>query len=434
MATTVLTAVLATATPALAVTGALSRVSVSSEGVQSDATTFGGLGISADGRYVAFASDGATLVPGDTNGATDVFVRDRSTGTTTRVSVADDGAQADSTSANPVLSADGRYVAFESFADNLVPGDTNDTTDVFVRDRVAGTTSRVNVSTDGAQANGFSGSPFRTLAISADGRYVAFASIASNLVPGDTNDSWDVFVRDRFAATTRRVSVSTTGAQADAGSFNVAISASGRYVAFDSEATNLVPRDTNGVSDVFVRDRDAGVTTRVSVAGAGTQGNAASSDEVAISADGREVAFGSDASNLVAGDTNGVRDVFVRDRWNRVTRRVSVSTTGAQGNGPSFLPSISGDGRFVAFGSVATNLVPVDANGGTTDVFVRDRSARTTTLVSVADDGTPGNGISNNPVISAGGGDVAFISVATNLVPDDTNNAQDAFVWSRIGS
>jgi Tol biopolymer transport system component len=231
--------------------------------------------------------------------------------TTVRVSVSSSDTQANSRSMSPAISADGRYVAFESYASNLVAGDTNDRRDVFVGDRVTGTTERVSVSSSGTQANSRSMSP----AISADGRYVAFNSDARNLVAGDTNRAQDVFVHNRSTGTTRRVSKSSSGTQANQRSSTGGISADGRYVAFESWASNLVAGDTNDRSDVFVRDRATGTTQRVSVSSAGTQANQGSWDP-AVSADGRYVAFGSYASNLVAGDTNDVGDVFLRGPLN----------------------------------------------------------------------------------------------------------------------
>jgi Tol biopolymer transport system component len=238
-----------------------------------------------------------------------VFVHDRQTGQTARVSVASSGAEGEGASWNAAISADGRYVAFESDARNLVTGDTNGREDVFVRDRQTAQTTRVSVSSTGAQGTGHSVWP----AISADGRYVAFESDARNLVAGDSNNLRDVFVRDRQAGQTTRVSVASDGTQGDDFSSYAAISADGRYVAFYSGASTLVAGDTNGAWDVFLRDRQAGQTTRVSVASDGAQANS-NSYIAAISADGRCVAFFSDASNLVAGDTNWCRDVFVRDR------------------------------------------------------------------------------------------------------------------------
>ena len=383
--------------------------------------------ISTDGRYVAFTSGASNLVPGDTNHRLDVFVRDRRSGTTKRVSVASNGTQGNGSSLTPAISADGRYVAFLSVASNLVPGDTNGAPDVFVRDRRSGTTKRVSVASNDTQRNGSSFAP----AISADGRYVAFTSGASNLVPGDTNGAPDVFVRDLRSGTTQRVSVAANGAQANGDSdksSTPAISADGRYVAFVSLASNLVPGDTNRTYDVFVRDRRSGSTERVSVATNGTQANSDGDDgfRPAISADGRYVAFESYASHLVHGDTNQTVDVFVRDRRSGTTRRVSVATNGRQGSDDSFYPAISADGRYVAFDS-SSNLVPVGTNYSD-DVFVRDRRSGTTRQLSRASDGTPANSDSYYPAISGDGRYVTFFSSASNLVPGDTNDNGDVFV------
>ena len=248
-------------------------------------------------------------MPDDTNDQPDVFLRDREKGTTRRVSVGLRGAQGDGPSFDPAISADGRFIAFVSIASNMVPGDTNGLRDVFIRDRKCGTTRRVSWGRGGAQSDGSSFDP----AISADGRFVAFESEATNLVPGDTNDGRDIFIRDRKAGTIRRVSVGPKGAQGDRDSENPDISADGRFVVFWSFATNLVPGDTNNLGDVFVRDRKAGTTRRVSVGPNGAQGSGDGEEsEPAISADGRFVAFKSISANLVPGDTNGRSDVFVR--------------------------------------------------------------------------------------------------------------------------
>jgi Tol biopolymer transport system component len=291
-------------------------VSLSSDGGQARSAS-GGAAISADGRFVAFASKGGSLVAGDTNFTYDVFVRDRQDDSTERVSVASDGTQTSSPSYAPAISGDGRFVAFSSPASNLVADDTNAAWDVFVHDRHTGTTERVSVTSGGAQVKWHSVYP----SLSADGRFVAFDSdggshrpdVGPNLVPGDTNGTWDVFVHDRQTATIERVSVSSTGAQGNSVSMLPAISGDGRYVAYVSSATNLVAGDTNGAADVFVRDRHSRRTERVSVGLAGAEGHAASWYPT-ISADGRFVAFDSDATNLVAGDTNGVGHVFARDR------------------------------------------------------------------------------------------------------------------------
>jgi VCBS repeat-containing protein len=253
-----------------------------------------------------------------------------------------------------VWSTDHRFFAFIQRS-----GDENADLDVFVSDEQTGELTRVT-----RNGNGDSSQPV----LNGDGRFVAFVSQASNFVAGDTNLAQDVFVFDRQGGRKTRVSVASDGTQADRGSTNPKLSADGRYVAFTSFATNLVAGDTNGVADVFVHDRQTGVTTRVSVASDGTQGDGASQGAV-ISADGRYVVFGSDASNLIAGDTNGVADVFVHDRQTGVTTRVSVANDGSESNGASAVRKLSEDGRFVAFASVASNLAPDDPND-TLHVFV----------------------------------------------------------------
>jgi len=442
--------------------GTTERVSVDSAGVQGDGSSEYPA-ISADGRYVAFHSSATTLVSGDTNGIRDVFVHDRETGFTERVSISSGGVQGTGDSLSPAISSDGHYVAFQSFAANLVVGDTNAAPDILVRDRQASTTERVSLSSAEDEANGGSWSP----ALSADGRYVAFQSFASNLVSGDTNNLCqtdpdpeldnceDVFVRDWQAGNNTRVSLATGGTQGNGGSGGwLAISSNGRYVAFTSDATNLVAGDTNGFGDVFVRDRDtdadgifdeAGAvsTTRMSVDSTGAQSNG-ESYFAAISADGGLVAFGSEASNLVAGDTNvscdndgdtqfddNCPDIFVRDRQPGTTNRVSLDSAGGQANAGSFAPAISGNGRYVAFRSLASNLVVGDSNGQG-DVFVRDRLTPSTTRASVDNGGGQGNGQSLGPAINGDGHSVAFSSSASNLVPGDTNGYQDVFVRDRL--
>jgi Tol biopolymer transport system component len=416
------------------------RVSVSSAGAQGDRDSFAA-GISADGRYVLFNSLARNLVSGDTNDRDDVFVADRNAGTVERVSVRSGGGQANPGS-DPYggsyaggLSANGRYVVFNSDSPNLVPRDTNHTADVFVHDRARDVTTRVSVGARGRQANGPSGDP----AISANGRYVAFSSLASNLVRGDTNGMSDVFVRDLRTGRTVRASLTSHGAQARCNqsgceSTEPALSANGRFVAFESSATNLVPRDTNRTADVFVRDLRRGRTERVDVSSSGRQSandrtNNGSNAPV-ISASGRFVAFHSYAPNLVRGDTNRLPDIFVHDRRTEKTTRVSISTAGQQANQESLgAAAISPDGRYVAFTSLATNLVGGDVND-ITDVFVRDLRAGTTSLVSLGDSGNQGGDASSvgGAAFSADDRYLAFSSWASNFVPGDTNDVPDAFV------
>jgi len=419
VATMVSLAVAGGAQPASA--GSTTRVSVDSAGRQANGPS-STAAISADGRFAAFESDATNLVAGDTNGLTDIFVHDLVARTTTRVSVDSLGRQANGPSFNPSISSDGRYVAFESNATNLVTGDTNGLPDIFVRDLLTGKTTRVSVDSLGRQANG----PSYSAAISADGRFVAFESDATNLVMGDTNGKRDVFVYDMTTQATTRVSVDSLGRQANGPSSGAAISADGRFVAFESDATNMVTGDTNGKRDVFVHDATTRATTRVSVDSLGRQANGPSLS-AAISGDGRFVAFESDATNLVAGDTNGKRDIFVYDMTTRATTRVSVDSLGRQANGSSFNAASSADGRFVAFESDATNLVPADSLLKR-DVFVRDLVLGSTVRASVDSADRQALGPSAGAAISGNGRSVAFESDANNLVPGDTNLTRDVFV------
>jgi Tol biopolymer transport system component len=410
------------------------RVSFSSAGAQADRDTYAAA-ISADGRYVVLNSIARNLVPGDTNDASDLFVHNRAGGQTTRISVSTGGLQGNGSSDSAAMSANGRYIVFASTASNLVDGDTNHASDVFLHDQASGVTTRLSVSRSGRQANGPSAMP----AISADGRYVAFQSFASNLVRGDTNGLTDAFVRDLATGKTTRVSLTSRGRQARCNigyceSTEPVLSEHGRYVAFQSSATNLVRHDTNRLGDVFVRDRRTGKTTRMSVDSRGRQGGGDrtnnGSNAPAISGNGRYVVFHSADSNLVRGDTNGVFDIFVHDRRTGRTTRVSVSSSGAQANQESLgAVSISSDGRYIAFTSLASNLVAGDANE-ITDVFLRDDAAGTTTLASLGQAGNQGDDASSATGVAFSANDryLAFSSWAANLVVGDTNIVADAFV------
>lgn len=411
------------------------RVSVNARGNQALGASYHP-SISADGRYVAFESYANNLVPGDTNGTWDIFVHDRQTVVMEHVSVDSQGVQGNNLSRNPSISADGRYVTFESYATNLVPGDTNANPDIFVHDRQTGVTERVSVDSQGVQSNSMS----RNASISADGHHVSFNSHANNLVPGDTNWTEDTFTHNRLTGATKRVSVNSRGVQANHTSYKSSNSADGRYVVFTSDANNLVPGDTNYDPDIFVHDCQTGVTERVSVDSFGAQGHGQSGirGPSCLSADGRYVAFQSEASNLVLGDTNGLADVFVHDRQTGVTERVSVDSFGAQANGygnESDYPSISANGRYVAFESGADNFVPGDTNGRL-DAFVHDRRTGVTERVSVNSFGTQDSWSSTHSSISADGQHVAFDANSSDLVPGDTNGTWDIFVhdrWNGLG-
>lgn len=383
--------------------------------------------ISSDGRYVVFDSRADNMIFGDMNHFDDVFVRDRQAATPTRASVSSADVEGAAGSLDSSISADGRYVTFYSDAPNLVADDTNGSSDIFVRDRVSGTTTRVSVATGGVQSNGWSYGP----SISPDGRYVAFASDSTNLVPGDTNGKYDAFLHDRVTGSTERISVSSGEAQGDDGSYNPVVSKDGKYVAFDTLATNLVPSDTNFNYDVLLRDRTNGTTSRLSVnwAGVGVLGG---SYGPSITPDGRFVAFHSDAGSLVPGDTNATYDVFVRDTKKSTTERVSLTDADLEATGNSARADISDDGRYVTFQSTSSDLTTGLGIGGGqaafANIFVRDRVAGTTKLVSVATGGGGGNDWSERPAISGNGRFITYQSDATNLVASDSNGLRDVFL------
>ena len=387
-------------------------------------------GISGDGRWVVFESSSTWGLESPYDSWPGIFVRDRRTGATEIASVASDGTDGDSISYQPVISRNGRFVAFVSFSTNLVPGDTNNAVDVFVHDRWTGATEIASVASDGTLGNSSSG--INNLGFSDDGRYVVFWSFASNLVPSDTNGREDVFVRDRQLGITERVSLTSSGGEIPSWSRGCSISGDGRFVAFASDADGIVPGDDDHAADIFVRDRLVGTTERVSISTTGQPGNARANDyRTAISADGRFVAFSTPASNFAPGDRNDTDDVFVRDRQLSITELVSVALTGGTGSGGSNNPAISADGRFVAFETDADDLVPIW--DGDVQVCVRDRSTGTTVLASVSHDGAPASGGAWFPSISADGRSILFGSETSHLVPDDVDVLGDVFVRDLAG-
>lgn len=421
--------------------GTTQCVSISSAGVQGNGNSYWGNApsdryISGDGRFVAFHSESSNLAPGDVGFWSDIFVRDTVLGTTECVSVSNAGVYGNGSSRMPSISVDGRFVAFDSDATNLVASDINNQRDVFVHDRLTGTTEIVSLWNGGAQANNYSQRP----SISADGRFVAFESVATNWIPFKTFPVGDIFVRDRLLGTTEWVSPNSSGLpNNNHHSGQPSISDDGRYVAFASLAGGLASTsfDTTYTSQVYVRDRQTATSEWISVCTL-VSGEACDSYEPSISGDGRFVAYESDSTVVVPNDTNGMRDVFVRDRQTGLAERVNVSSSGAQAVtvGPSVSTgsshgSISRDGRYVAFDSYATNLDPIDVQPfNFEDIFVHDRQTGVTTLVSKNDGGVQGSSSSENPALSADGSSVAFASFATNLMPVDINFAPDIFVRS----
>ncbi|HEY5999473.1 MAG TPA: Ig-like domain-containing protein [bacterium] len=379
-----------------------------------------GLSASEDGRFVLFTSRAATLVDGDSNGTWDVFVRDMQTGVTTRVSTDSAGVQADGLANGCAISGDGRYALFSSYAGNLVEGDTNATADIFVKDLLAGSTTRVSTDSSGVEANGGSACG----GISHDGRIVTFSSLASNLVPGDVNGKSDIFIKDRLSGAITRESTGSSGTEANGDSYFPAVSGDGRSVAFRSAAGNLVDGDT-GAADIFVKNRETGVTVRASTSSAGAQANG-SSDLPVLSYDGRFVAFQSAANNLVSGDTNTWQDIFVKDLQTGATRIASTGTYGERAILDCAAPAISADGRYVVFSNGGPGLAGNDTNIFS-DVFLKDLRLGTLDLVSVGRAGEAGDGAATNPAISGDGRQVVFTSAATNLVNGDGNGALDVF-------
>jgi Tol biopolymer transport system component len=406
---------------------------VDSDGEEANGNSGGGT-LSATGRFAIFSSEGDNLVEGDTNGVWDVFVRDIRGKATTRASLSSQGEQPNDYSLGGGISSNGRFVAFNSGATNLIPNDENGgSSDVFLRDRTAGTTTVISVSSNGAQGNSRSGAP----RMSPNGRFVAFVSAAGNLVPDDLNDRDDVFVRDRWAGVTTRVSINSLGEEGNgnSGSFGRDLTPDGRFVVFDSDADNLVNDDENRSRDIFVHDRDfdedgifdepgAIETVRVSVGnGWESEGDSLSAS---ISADGRFIAFDGWA-RIVGADFNEDFDIFLHDRQTHVTRLVSLGMGGRAGNSGSFLPSISADGTMITFFSQASDLVPNDHNE-TADVFIYHVAQRTIERAVMGMDGEEPDGCTFDSTFAAGGCSIGFSSIATNLVEGDTNGEHQVYM------
>ncbi|MFZ0546920.1 MAG: hypothetical protein WAM60_15845 [Candidatus Promineifilaceae bacterium] len=402
--------------------GVLIRISVSSDNIQSNGLS-DWPAISRNGRYMAYHSLASNLVPDDTNNSQDVFLYDLLTQATERVSLGIGGVEGNNQSSFPDLSSDGRFITFHSEASNLVPNDTNNTWDVFLYDRLTGNIERISVSYTGAQTNNTSIFPD----ISGDGRFIAYYSYATNLVPNDTNGVEDIFLYDRLNQTTKRISVSSSGLQANGSSIFPDISADGRYITFDSEASNLITGDTNNVTDIYLYDRINQTTQRVSIGSNEEEGNGISSYAV-ISDNDRFVTYGSHASNIDPDDPNAYGDVYVRDLVAGTTELITRGLNNQPTNGDSHYPVLSADGRFVAYHSEASNLVPGDTNN-VSDIFLFDHQTGITRLLSQSEAGNLSNGTSYTPAISSDGRFLVFQSSGNNLVPNDTNDVSDIFFY-----
>jgi Tol biopolymer transport system component len=378
----------------------------------------------ADGRFIAFTSLADNLTPNDNNNASDIFFYNGESGTITRISVGPNG-EGNEDSFHPALSADGRFVAFASAANNFVDNDNNGVSDIFLYDMTNGSLRLISGG-NGQSGNGASRSP----AISADGRYVAFRSEATNLVANDNNNAADIFLFDRQTETIARVSVSDSGAEANGESHSPAISGDGRYVVFVSGATNLTAANSGHVENVYLRDRQAGTTRLISV---GLNGQTADNHSATptISQDGRTIAFQSSAGNLIENDHNNAADVFVYQLETGRITAVSVNNYGHLGNRSSGYPTLSADGRFVAFASFATNFSPI-SQFGFSNIYLHDRRQGVTEQISRSHDGQDADGSSVGATLSADGRYVLFDSVAANLLPSPDNGRVDVFRFDRM--
>jgi len=397
------------------------RISIAADASPGDGDSYDPV-VSADASIVVFNSYAANLVDGDTNGVSDVFMYEAASGKITRISMAPGGGQANADSVDAAVSADGSIIAFASYATNLVPGDTNAKSDIFVYDVAKGETTRISVPDAGGEADDNSDEP----SISADGSIIAYTSLATNLVPSDTNEHFDAFMYDAIKDETTRISVADDGTETDHGGEQVAVSADGSTIVYRSYSTNLVAGDTNGLFDVFAYDVGSRTTTLVSVASDGTQADN-TNENPSVSADGSTIVYSSFASSLVSGDTNKKSDIFAHDVVTGATVRVSVADDGTQANSDSYDPIVSADGSTISYHSLASNLVAGDTSGKW-DVLAYDVDSDTTTRVSVATDGASANGDSWDSALSADGFTIVYYSEATNLDVGDTNGASDIFV------
>ncbi len=416
----------------LSAANSLTRLSVTADHLENNADTFiSAYGLSADGRYLAFTSRADNLVPNDLNNAFDVFLYDQWLQQLDCLSVNAEGVTGNSDSPMPAISGNGRYVAFSSYASDLVANDTNQVADIFLYDQQTHTRSLITNGLDGSPSNGNSFNPV----LSEEGRWIAFESEASNLVTDDTNQSYDIFVYETPTSQIQRVSVTNEGTQSNGHSLAPTMSAAGRYIAFDSVANNLSLLDTNSFSDVFIRDLQTHQTQLVSLAANQTEAGNGDSLNPSLSADGQWIAFDSDASNLVATETKNISNIFLQERLTQQTTLVSLNEQSEAGNQASVLPTLSSDGRYVVFNSAATNLtvtavVAAKDENGAFDVFKYDRVTGKLLRLNVSAAGSVSDfgALATAATINQDGCYTVFASSATDLVAEDTNSSFDIFL------
>lgn len=407
--------------------GSITVVTQTSSGQYSQSSGYNP-SLSADGRFIAFVSQGNDLVPGVAHPS--IFVHDTQTKQFEVVSRSSAGSRADANSSNPAISADGRYVVFSSLGSNLVSGDNNNVADVFIHDRQTHQTERVSVSSAGVEGNQQSSQGVvigQALDVSSDGRYVSYSSDATNLVEGDTNNTTDVFVRDRQTGQTERVSITSSGVQANGGSIFASMSADGRYVSFVSYATNLVSGDTNNKADVFVHDRQTHQIERVSVSSSGQQVTGEVNAPM-LSGDGRYVVFESSDGSLEAGDTNGNLDVFIHDRQTHTTSRIKSVTTSVGG----IAPQISDNGAYVVFFS----LFPTSSDKRTGDISLYNvqTAALTENLVASITGFNPRSTYYDNVAVSNDGRYIVFAYELKPIIPSAPAHRSQVFLIDREGT
>jgi len=393
------------------------------------------LAISADGRYVGFDSTATNLIAGGNSFAQNVFVHDTQTDLTTLVSKNKDGTDGgNALSTTPYLSNDGRYVVFSSNASDIVLNDNNGNRDVFLYDMQLNTMKLVSKNNAGTgSANGAS----FAYDISADGRYIAYESSAADIVANDSNGTYDIYIYDAVTDITILASKSKLGTgTANSASKAPSLSSDGRYVTFYSSATDMASTDTDTKNDVFIYDRVTNVTALVSIntslAGSGN-GN---SWNAKISKGANYVTFSSTSSDLVLNDTNNSTDVFLYDVTTSQITLVSKNTTGTgTGNGYSYSPMISSNGQFVTYSSQASDLVSADTNANQ-DIFLYDSQLDSNVLVSSNVTGIDSaNGYSTCNTISSDGRYILFSSSATNITLISNNEGPetfDAFIYDRL--